>query len=297
MIAGGNGFLGRALIKFLTAQGDTVTLLTRNVSGSIENEIQWDGRSPGDWERVLEGADAVINLAGAPITLPWTPSNRKLILESRVDSTLAFGRAVSQSRLAPKVWINASAVGYYGDRGDTPLPETANKGTGFLAEVCEQWENAVTLHPTPQTKRISLRTGIVLGTDGGALVPLMGLTKAFLGGPAGDGKQYMAWIHLQDHIRLVRWLVKNPIEGPVNACAPHPVTNSDFMHELRRALGKPIAPPAPAFVLRLLARVGGPDSHVLLDSTRAIPEVALSQGFDFVFPSLGPALASLLAQT
>lgn len=295
VIAGGSGFLGHALSKYLISKGDSLTLLTRKIdSGNPVRSVEWDGQTQGEWVATLEEADAVINLAGAPITLPWNETNRQLIINSRVKSTLAIGLAICNAKNPPATWINASATGYYGDRGDEILPESASFGTGFLAEVCKQWEDSVDAHPTPKTRKIKLRTGVVLGLNGGALAPLVGLTKSFLGGPAGDGKQYVPWIHLQDHVRLVRWCALGDVSGPINACAPNPVTNAQLMAELRATLGRPMAPPAPAFALKLLSKIGGPDAHVLLDSTRAIPQAALQGGFDFVYPTLGPALTSLL---
>ncbi len=287
VIAGASGFIGHHLSSRILDSHELIQLV-RSGTG-----VHWDGKTLGPWAKELDGADVVINLAGAPVTLPWTQTNKKLILESRTFPTAVIAEAINLAQKPPKVWINGSAVGYYGNRADEILDELSAVGNGFLPETCAQWENAA--GKPPNTRLIFLRTGVVLGTDGGALVPLLRLTSAFLGGAVGSGKQWMPWIHVDDLVSMMFWAIENNISGPINGTAPNPVTNADFMTTLRKVVGRPWAPPTPAFGLKLVNKVGGPDPSVLLDSTRAIPKQALDKGFKFEFEDLLPALQDLLA--
>ena len=287
LLFGGTGFIGNRLIPHLASEGWRVTSLKRGEQG-------WDGKSRGAWESNLEGIDAVINLAGAPVTMPWTHRNRQLITDSRVDSTKAIAAAIADRSVRPPVWLNASAVGYYGNRGDEVLREASDPGTGFLAEVCVAWENAFFQPELEGVRRVALRTGIVVGPGGGALEPLAKLARIGLGGAAGSGRQWMPWIHIEDHVRMVSFVLNHSIDGPVNAVGPSPATNSDFAAHLRRAVGVPIGLPAPAFGLELVGKLGGPDPHIMLDSTRAVPTVAVRAGFQFKFNDLSAALKDAL---
>jgi uncharacterized protein (TIGR01777 family) len=287
LLFGGTGFIGNRLIPHLESEGWRVTSLKRGEQG-------WDGKSRGAWESNLDTADAVINLAGAPVTLTWTPKNRQLITGSRVNSTRVIAEALASRSSRPAGWLNASAVGYYGDRGDEVLHEPLPAGTGFLAEVCAAWEDALFQPVLDGVRRVAVRTGIVLGPGGGALEPLAKLAKIGLGGAAGSGRQWMPWIHIEDHVRMVAFALNHAIDGPMNAVGPNPATNSDFAAHLRRAVGVPIGLPAPAFGLDLVGRLGGPDPHIILDSTRAVPTVAVRSGFHFKFNDLSAALKDAL---
>jgi hypothetical protein len=296
VVAGGSGFLGNALLQEFGVNGYEVVVLSR--SGRPIDGAQtclWDGASLGDWAEELEGAKAVVNLAGEPVTLKWTPANRRRIVDSRVHSTEVIGKAIVKCAAPPPVWVNSSAVGFYGDRGDEVLTEASASGTGFLTDTCREWEAAVTRYDTPSTRRVWLRTGVVLGKGGGALEPLLKLTKAFLGGAVGNGRQWVPWIHVEDLCRLFRWCVESPVEGPVNGSAPNPVTNAELMRTLRQVVGRPPTPPAPAFALRVVGALGGPDPSVLLGSMRAVPEVAEREGFQFRHSQLEGAVRALLA--
>jgi uncharacterized protein (TIGR01777 family) len=287
LLFGGTGFIGNRLIPHLESEGWRVTSLKRGEQG-------WDGKSRGAWESNLDTADAVINLAGAPVTLPWTPKNRQLITDSRVNSTSVIAEVLASRSLRPAVWLNASAVGYYGDRGDEVLHEASPAGTGFLADVCVAWEDALFQPALGGVRRVAVRTGIVLGPGGGALEPLAKLAKIGLGGAAGSGRQWMPWIHIEDHVRMVAFALNHAIDGPMNAVGPNPATNSDFAAHLRRAVGVPVGLPAPAFGLELVGRLGGPDPHIMLDSTRAVPTGAVRSGFQFKFNDLSAALKDAL---
>ena len=294
MFAGATGFLGAALLKHL--EGHDVVALVRHGQGVRgAKPVAWDGLHMDRWADEIDGADAVIDYAGAPITMKFTDENRKTILESRVMSTHLLGQAIDGAAEPPKVWINASATGFYGSRGAEILDETSPAGTDFLAGVCVAWEQALMAERLPNTRRVALRTGLPLSPKGGFLKPLLTLTKLFLGGRQGDGHQWQPWIHLDDHCAMVEWLLENDaVSGPVNAVGPAPCINETLMATLRRVVGRPPAPPAPTFVLDLVGKALGPDPEVVLASTRAIPKVAQDAGFKWKHPSLEAALRDLL---
>jgi NAD dependent epimerase/dehydratase family enzyme len=418
IIAGGSGFIGSALTRALILSGREVVVLSRGGRAPEgARGVVWDGRSVGDWAGELENAEAVVNLAGSPIGCKWDNLSRVRISSSRVGSTLMVGRAIAACTDPPRVWINASAVGVYGNSGSSILDETATTGfhhgvtegteghgegrpdggeksadptglgaktsvsrasfggeqpstagaaegslqpisapgaaegslqpisapgaaegslrpistpgaaegslqpistpgtaegslqlvlrpmgpaerlpaTGFLAEVCGAWEQAVDRAETPGTRKVKLRIGFVLARDGGAFPVLVKLTKAFLGGAAGNGRQYVSWIHVDDLVRLVLWLLDGDVEGAVNATSPKPVTNNELMAALRKQMRRPWSPPVPAFVLRVFGRIVGPDADLVLGGQRVIPRVAMDKGFEFSFPELEPALRDLTA--
>lgn len=297
ILAGGSGFVGHALAQFLNANGYEIVRLSRQKNDSKDAEtLEWDGETIGPWSSILEGADSVINLSGAPVLLPWTESNKRSILESRVKSTAVIGKAIRQCRAAPRVWINASAVGYYGSRGDEELTESSAAGAGFLAETCLAWEQAQLEVETPGTRKVQIRIGMVLGRDGGAFPELAKVTRRMLGGAQGSGKQWIPWIHIADLNALFLWAIGSDVFGPINGVGPHPTRNGELMAEMRKALHRPWAPPAPAFVLKLVGLLIGKQMDPLLDSTRALPKVALSHGFRFQYPDLKVALRDLIAK-
>ncbi len=293
VVAGASGFLGKALIASL--KGHEVIALVRHgepVPGAVP--VVWNGLKIGPWEEHVDGADAVINLAGAPVTKRWTDEYKKEIKESRVQSTYVLGQAIEGAEKPPKVWINASAVGYYGSRGAEMLDEGSSAGTDFLAEVCQAWENALAAETLPNTRRVALRTGIVLGKGGGALQPMLKATKLFLGGRIGDGHQWMPWIHLDDYTGMVHWLLDHDVQGPVNACGIAPCINETFMANLRKVVGRPPAPPVPTFALNLMGKLTGPEPEVALASARVMPKAAQSAGFKWKHPALEEALRSIV---
>lgn len=284
MIAGGRGLLGDALRRALQPSNDVVIL-----SRSGDGDRRWDGRTLGDWIGNLDGAMAVINLTGESVQLPWTPANRKRILDSRVESTAIIRRAIESVANPPKVWINASAVGIYGDRGDDWCDESSTPGTGFLAEVTKEWEDA------SRTDTVLLRTGVVLAREGGAFPKLAGLTKWFAGGALGSGRQFVPWIHIDDWVGLVLWRLAQPSPGPINLTAPNPVRNTELMAALRKRLGRPWSPAVPEFAMRIFGKVMGPDAEAVLASQRVRPAEAIKGGFAFQFPTIDDALRDLSA--
>lgn len=293
VIAGGNSFLGRALSEAFRDH-EVVTLIRHNEHVPGTKTVAWTGLRRGPWEDEIDGADVVVNYAGAPITLKWSADNQKAIKESRIQSTYLIGQAIEGSANPPKVWLNASAVGYYGSRGSEILDESSAFGTGFMAELCRNWEGAQMQEALPHTRRVALRTGVVLGKGGGALKPLVRLTKLFMGGRQGDGHQWMPWIHIDDHVGIVKHLIERDVSGPVNLVGPRPVQNAEFMATLRKVVGRPPAPPAPIGMLKLVGKLFGPDPEVVLASLRVMPKVAQETGYGFKYPTLEPALRQIL---
>jgi uncharacterized protein (TIGR01777 family) len=293
VIAGSSGFIGRRLVQ--TFKDWNVTTLNRTpVASSFETALKWDGETLGDWVQKLEGATAVINLSGSPISVKWDQENREMIRSSRVNSTRTIGKALGSLSNPPRIWINGSAVGFYGDREDTVLYETAEAGKGFLADICRTWEAAAKDSAPAGTRLILMRTGFVLGRDGGAFKPLRTLARFGLGGSAGSGSQWVPWIHLDDICRMFVWAIENErVHGPLNGSAPEPVRNRDFMAKLRKESNRPWSPPAPSFALRIFGEIAGPDPELILGSQRAIPRSAIDNGFTWTFPNLAEALHEL----
>jgi hypothetical protein len=297
ILAGGSGFLGNALANHFTQLSDEVIVLTRRPRTRVDGvrEVAWDARRLGNWEQFIDGADVVINLTGKSIQCVFTPENRRQIIASRVDSVRAISEAIRRAAQPPKLLIQASAIGYYGHTCEPAADESTLGGKTFLAEACCEWEAALNPQTLPTTRCITLRIGVVLGRDGGALPKLARLASCFLGGAAGDGQQFLSWIHLEDFIRVVNSIVENETwRGVFNATAPNPAKNAEFMRELRHVLDRPWSPPAPEFAVRLLAPLLGADASLALESQRVEPQRLLTEGFQFHFPELREALEDLL---
>jgi uncharacterized protein (TIGR01777 family) len=255
--------------------------------------VEWNGREAGAWERCLDGADAVINLAGAPIADGrWTDARKQLLTESRVLTTRLLVEALSRCSSKPRTLISASGIGYYGASDDRVLDEGAARGQGFLADLCLAWEAESLRAAESGVRVIILRTGMVLEQDGGALPKMLLPFQFFAGGPIMPGTQWVSWIHRRDHIGLIQWLLATPsISGPVNAVAPEPVTMNQFCDALGRALHRPSWLPVPGFVLHMaLGELG----TLMTMGQRVNPAKALSQGYVFHYPKLEPALRAIL---
>jgi uncharacterized protein len=295
VLAGGSGFIGNALRDMFSEAGYEVAILSRSrrMEEGVVRSV-WDGETIGPWASLLEGAVAVINLAGEHAHMRWTDENRVKILESRTKSTAVIGKAIRSCATPPKVWINASGVGYYGDRGDEVLDESSSAGEGFLVDVCLAWERAQLEVETPGTRKVQIRIGMALGRGGGAFPQLSKFTKLFLGGSQGSGKQWAAWVHLDDLTSIVRWIVESDFEGPVNGVGPEPVRNSDLMATMRKVMGRPWSPPAPAFALKMAGVVMGVQTDVVLQSQRTKSKVLAEHGFEYKFKDLESALRDLV---
>ena len=296
VLAGGSGFLGRALAKELLARNYEIVVLTRSPRARNDgvNEILWDGKNSGEWIQFLDGAEAVVNLAGRSIQCRYTPENLRGLAASRVDSVRAIATAIGRVAQPPRVWAQAGAVGFYGDSKDRLCDENSPAGSDTLVGICQPWEAAFNSVMAPETRRVLLRIGFVLGRDGGALPVLAGLVKWFLGGTAGSGKQFISWIHVGDLSRMfIEAIERVELNCTFNAVGPNPVTNREFMRELRRALRRPWCPPAPEWSVKLGSRLMGTEPSLALVGCRVAPKRFLEAGFKFQFPELPGALKNL----
>jgi uncharacterized protein (TIGR01777 family) len=293
-ISGASGLIGRRLLKTLSAEGHALHVLSRHAGTNLPGGVRlsaWDplkGEPPAE---SLRDADAVIHLAGEPVAQRWNEDVKRRIRESRVTGTRNLVEALKKLPRPPAVLVCASAVGYYGSRGDEILPETAAPGNGFLPEVCVAWESQARAAETLGTRVAIVRIGVVLDTRGGALARMLPPFRMGAGGRLGSGKQWMSWIHLQDLVALFQLALAQPLRGAVNGVAPYPVENADFTRALAAALHRPAIFPVPGFALKALF---GEMAEVLLASQRVAPKAAEDAGFRFRFPQLEPALADLL---
>jgi uncharacterized protein (TIGR01777 family) len=298
IVAGGSGFVGNTLGPVLESRGYEVVVLTRRLStraGKGHYE-QWDGKTVGPWSALLEGAKAVVNLTGRSINCRHTPENKSAIIDSRVSSVRVLGEAITRCSQPPNAFIQASGVGIYGDQGDHWCDEHAAHGHDFPAEVCEVWEGAVAEMPALQTRKVVLRLGVVLGPNGGFLELLSKLTRWFLGGQVGNGRQFISWIHIVDLNRMFLHAIEQADAGVFNATAPNPVTNAEFMREMRHVLHRPWSPPVPEFAARIGCALIGTEASLALVSQRCTPKHFLEKNFEFEFPELRPALHNIYSR-
>lgn len=291
ILAGGSGFIGHYLRNKFTSAGHQVLIISRD---KAEGHISWN--DPKALLEALEQSWLLINLAGKSVNCRHTDANKKAILESRTHTTATLNELVRQCTQPPQFWFNASGAAYYKDSEDKIMTETDYEpGTSFMAEVSVQWEQALFAHEMYHTKRIAMRTAIVLGKGGGPLKPLSTLARLGLGGTQGSGRQIVSWIHIEDYYRAICFLAdKGDMEGPVNFSAPEPVRNKIFMKILRKAVQMPLGLPAPAFAIGIGARIIGTERELLLASSNVVSERLKHAGFRFSYPNLPAALNDLL---
>jgi uncharacterized protein (TIGR01777 family) len=291
VITGGSGFIGQALCPALLALGWQVTVVSRDTQAAAR-KLPAAVRVLADIEGA-GGADAVVNLAGAPLAgHRWNEEYKQVLRESRLRTTEALLAWMESLTMRPAVLVSGSAIGYYGPRDDTPLAETAPPGTDFGARLAADWEAAALPARELGVRTVVLRTGVVLGAGGGALQQLLTPYRMGLGGPIGDGNQWFSWIHLDDIVRLVVWLLgEASVDGPVNGTAPAPVRQKDFAAALGRALHRPAILPTPGFALKAAF---GEMGQMLIDGQRVIPARAQGQGFRFLYPDIDGALAQVI---
>ncbi|EPX57824.1 Cell division inhibitor [Cystobacter fuscus DSM 2262] len=298
VLAGGSGFLGRSLARALEARGYEPVILTRSPRPGPTREVAWDGKTVGPWCSEIEGAAAVVNLAGRSVDCRYTPENRREILASRLDSVRVLGEALRQCASPPPVWIQAVSLAILGNSGDSPRDENSPPGSGFSVDVCRQWEAACAEQHLPATRMVLLRIGFALGRDGGALDKLARLTRWGLGGSVGTGQQYVSWLHIEDLDALVLRAIEDPsMHGVYNATGPSPVTNAEFMRTLRHVLHRPWSPPVPAWAVRLGARLMGTEAELALSGRRGLPRRLQEEGFVFRHTDLSRALKDLYGKT
>ncbi|MGZ5440826.1 MAG: TIGR01777 family oxidoreductase [Thermoanaerobaculia bacterium] len=291
VIAGGSGFIGEPLVRRLVARGDDVAVLSRNPAKVHAGRgVAWDGRTQDVWSEEVAGADAIVNLAGENVgDGRWTDERKRKLVASRLDATGAIVQALRNAPPRERTLVNASAVGYYGVRGDEVLDESETRGGGFLADLVEKWE-AAAREAEPLARLVILRFGVALSSEGGALKKMMLPFKLGAGGPVGSGAQWMSWIDRDDVVRMVEWGIDNQsARGIYNATAPDPVRNRDFTRALGRAMHRPAFLPAPAFALRIA--FGEMADEVLLGGQRVVPRRAEREGFRFEVPTLDASFA------
>ena len=308
VIPGGTGQVGQVIARGFA--GDEIVVLTRGEGrddGRVRH-VRWDARTVGDWARELEGADAVINLAGRSVDCRYTGANRRAIMESRVDSTRAVGEAIARADAPPPVWLQASTATIYAHRFDAPNDERdgvigggepgAPEKWDFSIDVARTWERTATEASTPHTRLVLLRSAMVMSPDGGGIFDvLLGLVRRRLGGPVGGGDQYVSWIHHHDFVRALRRLVeRDDLDGPVNLAAPNPLPLSDFMRALREAAGVRVGLPATRWMAEIGAFFMRTETELVLKSRRVVPRRLLDAGFDFEHPDWPEAAASLYAE-
>ena len=296
VIAGGSGFIGRALARALREREYDVVVLTR--TPRRPGEIRWDGRTvDGGWLRAVDGAHAVVNLAGKNVNCRYTRRNLAEIDQSRVDAVRAMGEAIARCTSPPRVLVQASTTAIYGDAGDAWCDESTPPGTGVPVDTATKWEGAFdAAAPTPpQTRRVVLRMSFALGAGGGVLGTLSVLTRCFLGGRVGGGRQYISWIHIDDLMRMfLRAIEDDSLEGTFVASGPTPVTNAVFMRALRRAHRRPWSPPTPAWAVHVGAFLMRTEPVLALTGRRAMPRRFLDAGFEFRFTDVDAALRDIV---
>ena len=312
VIPGGSGQVGTVLARAFSRDGHEVVVLSRGgaspASRPAWRAVHWDARSPGSWEEELEGADAVVNLAGRSVNCRYGPENRRIIKESRVDSARLVGAAIGRRREPPRVWLQASTATIYAHRYDAPndeatgllggdepgVPDTWN----FSIDVAKNWERATeeAAARLPRTRLVLLRSAITMNPDpGSAFDVLLGLVRVGLGGTNGNGRQFVSWVHEDDFVRAVYWLIEHAeLSGPVNIAAPHPLPNAEFMRGLRRAWGTRIGLPATDWMLEVGAFFLRTETELILKSRRVIPTRLLESRFEFCYPEWSEAASELV---
>jgi uncharacterized protein (TIGR01777 family) len=308
VIPGGSGQVGTVLARAFHADGHEVVVLSRRPSPAPWRVIAWDGVSPGAWQRDIDGSDAVMNLAGRSVNCRYNAANRREILESRIASTRAVGDAIGQAAHPPQVWLQASTATIYAHRFDEANDEHSGILGGaepdapdtwrFSIDVARAWEATFHEAVTPGTRKVLLRSAMTMSPDdGGVFDTLLGLVRRGLGGAAGHGRQFVSWIHYEDFIAAVRWLIdRRDIDGAVNLASPHPLPNAEFMRVLRDVYGAPFGMPAPDWLLGIGAIVMRTETELILKSRRVVPRRLLEHGFTFRFPTWQDAAADLSEQ-
>lgn len=300
LITGGSGFVGRKLAKELLARGDQVTVLTRDAKrakGELPAAVRcaaWNPEKPGAWFEELGIVDVVVHLAGESVAKRWTDDVKKRIESSRIDSTRLLVEAIGRSAHKPEVLVSASATGYYGAQSpETELDESSPPGNDYLASVCVRWEEAAREVEKLGVRAVQLRIGVVLGEGGGALEKMLLPFKLYAGGPVGDGKQIVSWVHRDDVVGMLLLAIDNPaIKGPINAVSPNPASSKELATAIGIVTGRPSWIPAPAFALKLAM---GEAASILLTGQRVVPQRAIELEYEFQRARLVPALESILA--
>jgi uncharacterized protein len=305
VIPGGSGHVGTILARHFHAKGHEVVVLSRNAISRPWRIVKWDGRTTGAWVAEIDGADVVINLAGRSVNCRYTPANRREILSSRIESTRAIGAAIRAATYPPPVWLQASTATIYAHRYDAPNDERTGLIGGyerdapdtwrFSIEVATGWEKVLAAANTPGTRKVATRSAMTMSPDrGGVFDVLLWLVRRGLGGRAGDGGQFVSWVHDQDFFRAVEWIIQHEeLSGPVNVSAPAPLPNAEFMKQLREAWGARFGLPASPWMVELGTWLLRTESELVLKSRRVVPARLLDSGFAFHFPNWAQAATDL----
>jgi uncharacterized protein (TIGR01777 family) len=302
ILAGGSGFLGNVLAKKFVQHDYEVVVLTRSPHERSDGakEIFWDAKSPGDWTKSIDGAEVIINLVGKSVDCRYTEANRKIIIASRVDSTRVLGEVIAKCKQPPRVWLNSSSATIYKHTLDTLMDESGETGAtleakdAFSIEVIRKWERTLEEARTPATRKVAMRTTMVLGKDGGVFPVLRRLARFGLGGKMGDGRQFVSWIHEEDFCRATEWIIANEnLSGVINIAAPNPLPNRETMRLFREACGIPFGLPAMEWMLEVGAFFIRTEAELIIKSRRVVPGRLLASGFKFQFPDLRNALKNL----
>lgn len=298
LITGGTGMIGRRLVDHLIQHGHLVTVISRQpyrpaTLPAMLNFAQWDGQTAEGWGKWMEGVDAVVNLAGASLDgARWTPERKQILKDSRVQASQAVIEAIKLAEHKPKVLIQSSAVGYYGPHKDEEITEASSPGDDFLANICQVWEDSTEPVEAMGVRRVVTRSGVVLDMQGGAFPKMVRPFQFFVGGPVGSGRQWLSWIHHEDEVNGIRFLIEHEsASGPVNLTAPEPLRNRDFGRAIGRVLHRPALAPAPSLALKLLF---GEMASVVLKGQRVLPRKLQEWGYEFKFPTAEAAMQDLL---
>lgn len=300
VLAGGSGYLGQVLADYFKDKAKEIVIFSRREgdtkAGNVRT-VRWDARNRGDWEKELEGADLLVNLCGKNVNCRYNEKNKAEIFRSRLVPTEILGAAIAGLNNPPKCWINIALATIYRHAEDRPQDEDDGEpGSGFSVDVCQAWEQRFWETETPETKKVILRTGLVLGRSDGVFPRLERLVVTGLGGYQGDGMQYVSWIHEQDFARAVEWICQNPAPSEVyNATAPEAVPNREFMTLIRKSYGVPFGLPTPQWLLELGAKLIGTETELVLKSRWVYPKKLVTQGFQFCFPKAEHAIKSILS--
>lgn len=304
ILAGGSGFLGGELAKHFAALGWEVVILTRSPKSRTDGvrEVAWDTKTLGDWARELDGATAVVNLTGRSVDCRYNAKNRREIMDSRVNSTRVVGEAIAQCKHPPRVWLNSSTATVYQhtfgkphDESSQDMDSAVDAKDAFSVEVAQAWERNLNEANTPKTRKVALRTSMVLGLGRNSVFPVLRrLTKFGLGGRQGSGKQFVSWIHVEDFCRAIEWVIAHEeLAGPINQCAPNPLPNTEMMKIFRDVCGMPIGLPATEWMLEIGAFFLRTETELIFKSRRVVPGRLLASGFAFRFPTFREALVDL----
>ena len=304
ILAGGSGFLGGELAEHFSARGWEVVVLTRSPKSRTNSarEVAWDAATIGDWSRELEGATAVVNLTGRSVDCRYTAKNRREIMDSRVNSTRVVGQAIALCKTPPRVWLNSSTATLYQhtfgkphDESSCEMDSATDAKDAFSVEVAQAWERTLVEAKTHKTRKVALRTSMVLGLGRNSVFPVLRrLTNLGLGGRQGCGKQFVSWIHVEDFCRAIEWIITHEdLSGPINQCAPNPLPNADMMKSFREVCRMRISLPATEWMLEIGAFFLRTETELIFKSRRVVPGKLLASGFQFRFPTFREAIQNL----